>query len=195
MQCLFTTLSVANGGARRLRVLLGPSDVRRRTWYRRRLEQAREESGKFRCGHGCVEIGRSAACHRRGHRLQSAVEAQRPDVRQREEVRPGRWVSIRAHPVRNHLLLSPRAEWNHKQRQLEYGLSRRRYERDWRRATPQPCFINGAAVPYSVAARAPPPIERLYLPLLTSPTVAAHRPRLYHPPWTPRTPRAPSRYS
>lgn len=105
-------------------------------------------------------------------------------------MRTGRVIRIGAHPVRHHLLLGPRAEWNYEQRQREDGLSRGRCEGDWRRATPQRSFINEAAVPYSVAARAAPPIARRAAPpRLTSPPDAAHRPR--RPPGPPAARRPP----
>lgn len=131
-----------------------------RTCYRRRLEQVREESRQIRRGDGRVEVGGRAAGQRRRRRLQRAVEAQRVHVRQRQKVRAGRGLRVGAHPVRHHLLLGPRAERNYEQRQRGNGLSRGRCERDWRRATPRCTFINGTAVPYSVAARAAPPIAR-----------------------------------
>lgn len=79
-------------------------------------------------------------------------------------MRPGRGLRVRAHAVRHYLLLGPRAERNNEQRQRGNGLSRGLCEGDWRRATPRRSFINGAVVPYSVAARAAPPIARRAAP-------------------------------
>lgn len=108
-------------------------------------------------------------------------------------MRSVRGFHVRAHTVRHHLLLGPGAgaERNQEQRQRD-GLSRDRYEGDWRRATPHRSFINGAAVPYSVAARAVPPIGWRAAPLLLTSLASRGRPPPAPAAWCHPQPATPS---